>query len=1729
MNSKKQGFAHGMAGVAAIFLMVVTVRAASGVWTGTTDSFWTNSANWNVSPYPAGGQTATFANDGGGRTEIDLAGLATIKNITFTSAGLAAYTIGSGGAKAQTLVLENQSDVTLDATSANVQTFNANLQLGTDRNGTTNVLRNDCTAHALILAGHILVPNSGGIVGYKTVNIYGAGETRLLGDFLRLDRVALLYIYGSGTLTLSGSNHITRLSGYGVPQSRIDIAGYLCVDNPSYYPLSAYQDTVIDGSGTFRMLPVTTDNTGWVYVLSGKTLTVNLPILCSGGLNLREAPGTLVLNGLNQIASNIVISAGGTVSAAILGNRGSGGNNLGQGERVVLSGNGSRLLYTGAGETSDRILEVSNNATLDHSGTGELIFTEDLVIGGNVKTLTLQGSANGIGVLGGAIGAGSAATSVSKNGAGMWRLSGANTYAGATTVSNGTLVLTGVNGAAASSSGFAISSGCTLQLNNAVGANNTDRLGDAATVILNGGTLSFFHTGGAADYSETAGPLTVLAGVNKVVASQADDLRVSSLTFASLVHSVGTIDFIGTGLGESGRNRIFITGQADGLIGPWATVNGSSLAAYSSVRGVYAAGDAGFTDFAARGPDPDSVLPDDAAVFARINLPGTSGPMTLAGVWSNSVRMIQQNTAIDATVATRAGATNKTLLTEGVLIAPDKASLTIGGSAGDGLLMALYQGGDLMLANEATNSTLTINAVVTNNTGASSLTKSGAGNVTLAGAARYTGPTALQSGTLTYGSTSNQTLPGTISGAGSLAKTGAGSLRLGGDNAYAGETLIGAGTVLVDHSNALGPNGAGTVVSSNATLDVGGALAANALKLGPETITISGTGVDGKGVIINSSAVEQRFALYNAKVSLAGDAGVGGYQRFGFWPDNLSPLLDLNGHTLSKLGTNIFSIINTDVNPGGGHIDVKEGAVWLVYSTRLNGGVTNILTVRADAFLKFYELWEPPIWTLALNNRSHLNVFSGAVPYNVWDGPITLNGTVFLDGNNNSTYSMRLNGPISGSGPLVKTDPLTAYLANTNNTYVGGTIVSNGILTVAHTRSLPGYDTPNQVTVAPAGTLAVLTSDGVTGWTKAQIDTLRATAAFTTSSAAVGLDTSSGDFVYDRDIAQAFSLAKCGTNALTLTGDNACAGQLRVQGGSLTLAAEGTNAFGSALVTGAGSLLNINGPLTLTNYGSLTNGNANGDRSVLRIATNVTIMSTGNSAASAGKLFVGNGVGSAGAVYQSGGRVSSSTGLMYTDYVSIGTYGGYGYYRMTGGELVSGEIGVTGAGVGANVGVFDLYGGSIINDGAGFLVGWAQGTGVLNLFGGSLVVTKNLIHVTYSRNMNTFGMINLLGPAASVNATGTTPGSQTLNMAYTNGNKASVVNLNSGIFNINKIFAGSPGTPSFFNFNGGTLRPNAAQSAFMQGLTAATVYSGGAVIDSAGFNITLNQQLKAPTGYGVVALALASGGAGYIGAPAVQIDGGSGSNATAIAHVDLDPDSPTCGQVTGFTVTSPGFGYQSSDNLTVTLLGGGFLKAATAGALTKGLNNGSGGLTKLGTGILTLGGMNTYAGATIISNGTVKLAVAKALPTGTTVVLAGGTLDLGGFTVTNTLLGGNGTVSNGTMQVTFSPAGAGNVGGDAYTPGNATVKGRYVADVALDGTCDLLTIQGNINLSNFSLELVNPALLSKSKTYTVATVAGARSGFFTMTNLPDSRWHVLYLADGSVRLAFVDGTLYMLR
>jgi autotransporter-associated beta strand protein/parallel beta-helix repeat protein len=124
------------------------------------------------------------------------------------------------------------------------------------------------------------------------------------------------------------------------------------------------------------------------------------------------------------------------------------------------------LRYVGAGEITDKTINLSGTmggATLVNLGTGLLKFTSDLSATGlGNKTLVLQVAADASGEFAGKIVDSSGfATSLVKNGTGIWALSGANTYTGATNIAAGTLAL-GVAGSIHASSGVGLSAGAIL-------------------------------------------------------------------------------------------------------------------------------------------------------------------------------------------------------------------------------------------------------------------------------------------------------------------------------------------------------------------------------------------------------------------------------------------------------------------------------------------------------------------------------------------------------------------------------------------------------------------------------------------------------------------------------------------------------------------------------------------------------------------------------------------------------------------------------------------------------------------------------------------------------------------------------------------------------------------------------------------------------------------------------------------------------------------------------------------------------------------------------------------------------------------------------------------------------------------------------------------------------------------------------------------------------------------
>jgi MYXO-CTERM domain-containing protein len=155
--------------------------------------------------------------------------------------------------------------------------------------------------------------------------------------------------------------------------------------------------------------------------------------------------------------------------------------------------------------------------------------------------------------------------------------------------------------------------------------------------------------------------------------------------------------------------------------------------------------------------------------------------------------------------------------------------------------------------------------------------------------------------------------------------------------------------------------------------------------------------------------------------------------------------------------------------------------------------------------------------------------------------------------------------------------------------------------------------------------------------------------------------------------------------------------------------------------------------------------------------------------------------------------------------------------------------------------------------------------------------------------------------------------------------------------------------------------------------------------------------------------------------------------------------------------------------------------AADSLAVT-GVLTGTGSLAKSGAGLLTLSGANTFSGGATVDAGTLALGHASALGTAAATV-NGGTLDLGGFTVTNavTLTGGvlsNGTLSNSTLAVAAGTVSANLAGSTAVTK-----TGTGTATLAVANT-----YTGATAVSNGTLALGDVAALGTS---TVTVAAGA--------------------------------------
>ena len=315
---------------------------------------------------------------------------------------------------------------------------------------------------------------------------------------------------------------------------------------------------------------------------------------------------------------------------------------------------------------------------------------------------------------------------------------------------------------------------------------------------------------------------------------------------------------------------------------------------------------------------------------------------------------------------------------------------------------------------------------------------------------------------------------------------------------------------------------------------------------------------------------------------------------------------------------------------------------------------------------------------------------------------------------------------------------------------------------------------------------------------------------------------------------------------------------------------------------------------------------------------------------------------------------------------------------------------------------------------------------------------------------NSVGFILGFGSANQTTSLNISSGSATFS-ALTLNNAATgsaTVNLDGGTLTANQIKRNGTGTGTM-NFNGGTLVAGAASTTFLQGLSAANVKSGGANIDTGSFNITVAQPLLDGTGGG----GLTKTGTATLTLAGANTYTGTTTISAGTLQIGAGATAGTFG--TGSVTNNAALAFNRSDNISV------------SNAIS-----GTGSLTKLAAGTLTLGSSNSYSGATTISVGAIVVnantGVLGDTTAGTTVAnnatlaLTGGVNYAAGESLTITGPGATGAayffvgsaVQRGAIQ---------SISGNNTWNGNISISGANTRIGVQDGAT--LTLTGNITES----------------------------------------------------------------
>ena len=690
-----------------------------------------------------------------------------------------------------------------------------------------------------------------------------------------------------------------------------------------------------------------------------------------------------------------------------------------------------------------------------------------------------------------------------------------------------------------------------------------------------------------------------------------------------------------------------------------------------------------------------------------------------------------------------------------------------------------------------------------------------------------------------------------------------------------------------------------------------------------------------------------------------------------------------------------------------------------------------------------------------------------AFTYNSARG-MTLTGPGVFDANGfASTFAGAITGSglftVLGSTGSVSTSTLT--LTNAGNSYSGGTTIGAGAGVFPATLLLSGFGHAGNgsgVFTINAGSVFDISGSMVVGGPV--IGDLTGGGLINLGTSKIlNVGTSSGYSATFTGTTEASSgaLFKQGTNSLALTGHNLHTGGTTLSAGTLNILNDNNLGSSGSTFTVAGGSTFQAGASVITGVRGFTLATGTGE--------NPTIDTQGNSMTITGNILAGGtGLGvtkiGSGTLFLTG--TSTFTGGFTIDNgtININSDGATGPLGAAAGDFTfaSDGSGILQAGAAITLnsgrtitlngpGVFDTNG--YASTGAGPIVGGQ----LFTVFGSSGSAVTSTLTLTNSGNSYSGG--TTLGGGAGVY-----PTTLLLTGSGTAGNGQGVFTVNSGsIFNISGVTTSALigdlsgggsinlgakellfGTDSgyYATFSGSTT--GAGGSLYKQGsntavLTGNNAHTGGTTLAQGTLNITNDNNL-----------------------------GGSGDAFTVAGGTTLQAGASTVPGVRGFNLAAGTGANPTIDTQSNSMTISGAILANTTDL----------GITKIGSGALTLGGANTFTGGVTINQGTVNISSdgASSGPLGTT---AG-----------QVTFGEDGTVLQAGAGFTFASARYMTLSGDGIidTNGYTVLQGSGAGFISGDS---LLSIIGNgTSASSLALNTINGA----GNDYTGGTTIGAGAG-----------------------------------